>query len=43
LQTGVRWHYGYGESLSYTIQWILKGPYGQRPLKTMPLSGPCDS
>jgi hypothetical protein len=43
LQTVVRWHYGAFESLSYTIQWELEGPGGQRPLMTMPLGGPCDS
>ena len=43
LQTGVHWHYGVAESLSYTIEWQLQGPSGQRPLLTMPLGGPCDS
>jgi hypothetical protein len=43
LQTVVHWHYGVFESLSYTIQWILEGPGGQRPLMTMPPGGPCDS
>lgn len=43
LQTGVHWHYGTAESLSYTIEWQLQGPGGQRPLLTMPLGGSCDS
>jgi hypothetical protein len=43
LQTLVHWHYGFAESISYTIEWELEGPSGQRPLMTMPLSGPCDS
>jgi hypothetical protein len=43
LQTVVDWMYGPGESLSYTIEWTLTGPMGQRPLTTMPLSGDCDS
>jgi hypothetical protein len=43
LQTGVHWHYGVAESLSYTIEWKLEGPTGQRPLMTMPLTGSCDS
>ena len=43
LQTTVHWHYGPAESLSYTIEWQLQGPGGQRPLMTMPLGGPCDS
>jgi hypothetical protein len=43
LQTVVEWMYGPGESLSYTIEWTIVGPLGQRPLLTMPTSGPCDS
>ena len=43
LQTTVHWHYGPAESLSYTIEWKLQGPGGQRPLMTMPLGGSCDS
>ena len=43
LQTVVEWMYGPGESLSYTIEWTITGPLGQRALSTMPLSGPCDS
>lgn len=43
LETGVHWHYGASESLSYTVEWGLAGPWGQRPLSTMPLSGSCDS
>jgi hypothetical protein len=43
LETTVHWHYGAAESLSYTIEWQLQGPDGQRPLMTMPLGGPCDS
>ena len=43
LQTTVHWHYGPAESLSYTIEWQLQGPGGQRPLMTMPLGGHCDS
>lgn len=43
LETTVHWHYGAAESLSYTIEWQLQGPGGQRPLMTMPLGGPCDS
>ncbi len=43
LQTVVDWMYGPGESLSYQIEWTLTGPLGQRPLLTMPPSGPCDS
>jgi len=43
LQTTVAWHYGPGESISYTIEWTLRGANGQRPLLTMPKSGPCDS
>jgi hypothetical protein len=43
LETTVHWHYGAAESLSYTIEWQLQGPGGQRPLLTMPLGGPCDS
>lgn len=42
LQTVVEWMYGPGESLSYTIEWTLTGPLGQRALMTMPLSGPVD-
>lgn len=43
LQTVVEWMYGPGESLSYTIEWTLAGPLGQRALSTLPQSGPCDS
>lgn len=43
LETGVHWHYGPSESLSYMIEWGLAGAWGQRPLSTMPLSGSCDS
>jgi hypothetical protein len=43
ITTVVEWMYGPAESLTYTIQWTLKGPLGQRPLLTMPLGGPCDS
>lgn len=43
LETTVYWHYGAAESLSYTVEWQLHGPGGQRPLLTMPLGGPCDS
>lgn len=43
LETTVHWHYGAAESLSYTIEWQLQGPGGQRPILTMPLGGPCDS
>lgn len=42
LQTVVEWMYGPGESLAYTIEWTLTGPMGQRPLMTMPASGPVD-
>jgi len=42
LQTVVDWMYGAGESLTYTIEWKLSGPMGQRPLSTMPSAGPCD-
>lgn len=43
LETTVHWHYGAAESLSYSVEWQLQGPGGQRPLLTMPLGGPCDS
>jgi hypothetical protein len=43
LQTGVQWMYGPAESLSYTVRWTLLGPMGQRPLSTLPKSGPCDN
>ncbi|HTR60042.1 MAG TPA: hypothetical protein VMM27_17815 [Casimicrobiaceae bacterium] len=39
----IKWHIAPGASLGYQITWILSGPYGQRPLMTMPLTGPCDS
>ena len=42
LQTVVEWMYGPAESLTYTIEWKLSGPMGQRPLSTMPSAGPCD-
>jgi hypothetical protein len=42
LQTVVEWMYGPAESLTYTIEWVLGGPMGQRPLSTMPSAGPCD-
>src|SRR5262245_50369383 len=43
ITTVVDWMYGPGDSLTYTIQWTLVGPAGQRPLMTIPLGGPCDS
>jgi hypothetical protein len=29
--------------LTYTLEWKLTGPAGQRPISTMPKSGACDS
>jgi hypothetical protein len=43
LQTVVSWHIGPGDSLQYVVRWTFSGPAGQRPLMTLPLTGPCDS
>jgi hypothetical protein len=43
LETVVHWHVSPGESLQYVLGWDALGPVGQRPLLSMPTSGPCDS
>lgn len=43
LETVVHWHIAPGESLEYQVTWSGAGPAGQRPIASMPKSGPCDS
>jgi hypothetical protein len=42
LRTAVHWHYSGIDSLTYTVEWHLAGPMGQRPLLTMAKYGSCD-
>ncbi|HEY3350257.1 MAG TPA: hypothetical protein VGM13_10825 [Thermoanaerobaculia bacterium] len=42
LRTAVHWHYSGIDSLTYTLEWRLAGPMGQRPLLTMAKYGSCD-
>jgi hypothetical protein len=43
LETRVEWHIGPHESLQYILGWDLLAQPGQRPILSMPLSGPCDA
>lgn len=36
LQVGVRYFYGGGHGVEYNLMWALYGPYGLRPVNTMP-------
>jgi hypothetical protein len=42
LRTIVAYHFNGLDTLDYTLEWTLEGPYGQRPLLTMPKVGTCD-
>jgi hypothetical protein len=41
MRTLVHWHYSGIDSLSYTVEWTLTGPAGQRPLMSMAAAGSC--
>jgi hypothetical protein len=43
MRTIVHWHYSGIDSLSYTLEWTLTGPMGQRPFPTMAKIGSCDT
>ncbi len=43
MRTAVHWHYSGIDSLTYTLEWKLTGPLGQRPISTLPTYGSCDS
>ena len=43
MRTIVHWHYSGIDSLTYTLEWTLTGPMGQRPISTMAKIGSCDT
>ena len=41
LETHVTWFYNPGESISYTIRWVVSYPRGMRPVNSIPKSSSC--
>jgi len=41
LETRVTWFYNPGESISYTIRWVVSYPRGMRPVNSIPKSSSC--